>query len=127
MEKTNIMEKTIEMAWRELEQFAQAGDTSERAMDRALKLVKIIKNGREAERLETFDEYSGWNGGRRLEGYGAYHMRGRYTAGDGYDGEYSYGGGRGDMATCVREMMERERDPAKREEARRFLERIESR
>lgn len=123
MERMHILEKAKEMAWRELEELVQNGDSSERAMERMKTLVKVIKNSGEAAMLELADDTSerrysrGWGG--------TYQVRGRYGR------DHSYGKGsddpHGGMVECVRDLMERERDPRKKEEARRFLERLENR
>lgn len=120
MEKMHILEKAKEMAWRELDELVQNGDSSERAMERMKTLVKIIKNSGEAAMLELADD----TGERRYSrGWGGtYQVRGKYGRDHSYGDDY--GDAHGDMAECVRDLMERERDPRKKDEARRFLERL---
>jgi hypothetical protein len=136
MDHVKTLHKIKEMAWRELEALTESGELSERSLERAYKLVKIIKNGGEAEMLEEYGEYSEDDGYSQRGRRGTHYVRGHYSRNDG--GSYNDGGSsynrdgynrsdrysRGEdseMIEEIREMIEKEHDPEKKEAAKKFL------
>lgn len=132
MDNLELMHKTKEWAWKQLEELHRRGEPGERTIDAMYKLVEIIKNGGEAEMLEEYgeeEEYSRAGRGGRHYVKGHYSYDGRYGDG-GRVSQNRYGyttreGGEDHMKREMREMMENAPNEREREIIRRCLDMME--
>lgn len=154
MDHMRILHDAKEKAWGQLEEVLRRNDPPEKAVDHMYKLIKIIKNGGEAEMLEEYAEgesYGYESGNSYARGGRRHYVRAHYSRdgedpnarmdsrrhGESYDRGESYGRGYSDrhrrgysgdeeeFRGMLREAMECAEDDQHREIIRQCIEKLD--